>query len=103
MSSPEPAIPPREALADVRVRAPTRGNRKLELLLDADAFDRVLSLLAAERATEVARRFELDADRVRLLSAGLLILQAAAERFGAPLEVGRGGLREGLLLEVADA
>jgi exopolyphosphatase/guanosine-5'-triphosphate,3'-diphosphate pyrophosphatase len=70
--------------------------------LDAGAFARVLTLLAAERATEVARRFELDADRVRLLSAGLLILQAAAERFGAPLEVGRGGLREGLLLEMAD-
>jgi uncharacterized protein len=33
--SPDPPIPPREALADVRVRAPTRGNRKLELLLDA--------------------------------------------------------------------
>jgi exopolyphosphatase/guanosine-5'-triphosphate,3'-diphosphate pyrophosphatase len=72
-------------------------------LLDAGAFARVLTLLATERATEVAQRFELDADRVRLLSAGLLILQAAAERFGAPLEVGRGGLREGLLLEVADA
>ena len=35
MSSPEPPIPPREALADVRVRAPTRGNRRLELLLNA--------------------------------------------------------------------
>ena len=31
----EPAIPPREALADVRVRAPTRGNRRLEQFLDA--------------------------------------------------------------------
>src|SRR4051794_19707236 len=28
-------MPPREALADVRVRAPTRGNRRLEKLLDA--------------------------------------------------------------------
>jgi uncharacterized protein len=35
MSSPDPAIPPREALAEVRVRAPTRGNRRLEQLLDA--------------------------------------------------------------------
>ncbi|HET6869178.1 MAG TPA: HD domain-containing protein [Solirubrobacteraceae bacterium] len=35
MSSPDPAVPPREALADVRVRAPTRGNRRLEQLLDA--------------------------------------------------------------------
>ena len=32
---PEPPLPPREALAVVRVRAPTRGNRKLERLLDA--------------------------------------------------------------------
>jgi hypothetical protein len=31
----EPAIPPREAIAEVRVRAPTRGNRKLERLLEA--------------------------------------------------------------------
>jgi hypothetical protein len=32
---PDPPIPPREALADVRVRAPTRGNRRLEQFLDA--------------------------------------------------------------------
>src|SRR5438067_1613857 len=30
-----PPLPPREALAEVRVRAPTRGNRRLEALLDA--------------------------------------------------------------------
>jgi hypothetical protein len=33
--SAEPPIPPREALAQVRVRAPTRGNRRLERLLAA--------------------------------------------------------------------
>src|SRR5215217_8820244 len=27
--------PPREAIADVRIRVPTRGNRKLDRLLDA--------------------------------------------------------------------
>jgi exopolyphosphatase / guanosine-5'-triphosphate,3'-diphosphate pyrophosphatase len=70
-------------------------------LLDAGAFTRVLALLAAERAADVARRFGLDVERVRLLPAGLLILQAAADRFGAPLEVARGGLREGLLLEAS--
>jgi metal-dependent HD superfamily phosphatase/phosphodiesterase len=32
---PQPPLPPREALADVRVRAPTRGNRRLERLLEA--------------------------------------------------------------------
>jgi metal-dependent HD superfamily phosphatase/phosphodiesterase len=33
--APEPPVPPREALADVRVRVPTRGNRRLEQFLDA--------------------------------------------------------------------
>jgi exopolyphosphatase/guanosine-5'-triphosphate,3'-diphosphate pyrophosphatase len=70
-------------------------------LLDAGAFARVLALLAGERRAEVARRFGLDADRVRLLPAGLLILEGAARRFGLPLEVARGGLREGVLLEAA--
>jgi metal-dependent HD superfamily phosphatase/phosphodiesterase len=32
---PEPPLPPREALVDMRVRAPTRGNRRLERLLEA--------------------------------------------------------------------
>jgi exopolyphosphatase/guanosine-5'-triphosphate,3'-diphosphate pyrophosphatase len=68
-------------------------------LLDADAFTQSLGLLGSEPAHVVARRFELDIERVRLLPAGLLILQAAAERFAAPLRIGLGGIREGLLLE----
>src|SRR5262249_48153231 len=35
VSAAEPPLPPRHALVDVRVRAPTRGNRRLERLLDA--------------------------------------------------------------------
>jgi len=31
----DPPIPPREAIAEVRVRAPTRGNRRLERFLEA--------------------------------------------------------------------
>jgi metal-dependent HD superfamily phosphatase/phosphodiesterase len=34
-AGPEPPLPPREVLADIRVRAPTRGNRRLEQLLGA--------------------------------------------------------------------
>jgi exopolyphosphatase / guanosine-5'-triphosphate,3'-diphosphate pyrophosphatase len=67
--------------------------------LDASVFERVMAVLTAERSVDVAAHFALDADRVRLLPAALLILQAAADRFGRPLEVARGGLREGLLLE----
>jgi exopolyphosphatase/guanosine-5'-triphosphate,3'-diphosphate pyrophosphatase len=70
-------------------------------LLDAEAFARSLRLLASDRAAEVARRFALDIERVRLLPAGLLILQVASELFGSSLQIGRGGVREGVLLEAS--
>jgi exopolyphosphatase/guanosine-5'-triphosphate,3'-diphosphate pyrophosphatase len=70
-------------------------------LLDREAFRRTLTLLGSERATDIARRFALDRERVRLLPAGLLILQAASELFGTALQIGRGGVREGVLLEGA--
>jgi exopolyphosphatase/guanosine-5'-triphosphate,3'-diphosphate pyrophosphatase len=70
-------------------------------VLDLPAFERALSLLGAEAAGELARRFALDRERVRLLPAGLLILQGIAQLFGTPLQVGRGGVREGVLLEAA--
>jgi exopolyphosphatase/guanosine-5'-triphosphate,3'-diphosphate pyrophosphatase len=72
-------------------------------MLDRDAFGRALGLLAGGRATDLARRFALDRERIRLLPAGLLILQAASELFGVALEVGRGGIREALLLEASTA
>lgn len=70
-------------------------------LLDAAAFDRSLSLLASEHAAGIAERFALDVERVRLLPAGLLILQGSSELLGAALQIGRGGLREGVLLEAS--
>jgi len=70
-------------------------------ILDAAAFARSLAELAAAPALEVARRFGLDVERVRLLPAGLLILQAASELFAVPLKVAGGGLREGVLLEAS--
>jgi exopolyphosphatase / guanosine-5'-triphosphate,3'-diphosphate pyrophosphatase len=71
-------------------------------VLDAPAFTRSLGLLASISADGLARRYGLEMDRVRLLPAALVILEAASERFGLPLEIGRGGIREGLLLEAAD-
>jgi exopolyphosphatase/guanosine-5'-triphosphate,3'-diphosphate pyrophosphatase len=68
-------------------------------LLDVVAFEQAFRLLAAERAAEVARRFALHVERVRLLPAGLLILEAVANLFGTALQIGSGGIREGVLLE----
>jgi exopolyphosphatase/guanosine-5'-triphosphate,3'-diphosphate pyrophosphatase len=70
-------------------------------ILDAAAFARALAELVAAPRREVARRFDLEVERVHLLPAGLVILQAASERFGVPLTVAGGGLREGLLWEAS--
>ena len=68
-------------------------------VLDASTLHRALDLLTRSPAAEVADQFQIDPERARLLPAGLLILEAAAIAFGVPLHVGRGGIREGVLLE----
>ncbi|MDQ6729937.1 MAG: HD domain-containing protein [Actinomycetota bacterium] len=52
----EPPIPPREALAEVRVRAPTRGNRRLERLLVAVNADEQLKAWWHVSAVNATRR-----------------------------------------------
>lgn len=70
-------------------------------LLDTDGLARSLALCVTEPASEIARRFGIDLDRMRLLPGGLIILQAASELFGSALAIGRGGIREGVLFEAA--
>ncbi len=72
-------------------------------LLDRPALDRALRVLAGAPAQAVAEDFGLDPVRVRLLPAGLVLLGEAAVLLGRPLRIGAGGLREGVLLEVARA
>ena len=64
---------------------------------------RILAVLLAEPAAEAAKRLGLHVERVRLLPAGLLALEAAWGAFGqAPLQIARGGLREGVVLRALD-
>jgi exopolyphosphatase/guanosine-5'-triphosphate,3'-diphosphate pyrophosphatase len=59
-----------------------------------------LSVVAAHPVRDAASGLSLARERVRLLPAGLVLLRAAAEAFGGvPLDIARGGLREGVLLE----
>ncbi len=58
-----------------------------------------LAALAGQPAEVVARRFDIAPERARLLPAGLLILEALAQRLGGHVSVGRGGIREGVLIE----
>jgi exopolyphosphatase / guanosine-5'-triphosphate,3'-diphosphate pyrophosphatase len=67
--------------------------------LDGRTFARSIELLTSQPAAEIAGRYMLDRERVRLLPAGLLILEAASRLFGTPLHIGHGGVREGVLLE----
>jgi exopolyphosphatase/guanosine-5'-triphosphate,3'-diphosphate pyrophosphatase len=70
-------------------------------VLDGPALERGLELLSALPVDEVARRWELDEQRVRLLPAGIVLLEAAGRVLGCPLRVASGGLREGVLMETA--
>jgi exopolyphosphatase / guanosine-5'-triphosphate,3'-diphosphate pyrophosphatase len=70
-------------------------------VLDPESLAHGLHVLSAEPARAVAHRFGLAEERVRLLAAGILILEAASQRLGRPLIIGRGGIREGVLLELA--
>ncbi len=71
-------------------------------LLDRGSLDHLLATAGRFSAVEFARSFGIDVQRARLLAGGLVILRAVCELFGAPLEIGRGGLREGLLLDSSD-
>ncbi len=71
--------------------------------LDRTSFERAMGALTAEPAAAAAARHGIDPERVRLLPAGILILQALGERLGTTVMVGRGGIREGLLLQAETA
>ncbi|MDQ6836358.1 MAG: phosphohydrolase, partial [Actinomycetota bacterium] len=52
----QPPLPPREALATVRLRVPTRGNRRLERLLEAANADTQLKAWWHVSAVNATRR-----------------------------------------------
>ena len=72
-------------------------------VLDHETLQRGLRVLSDAPAAEVARRFELHPERVRLLPAGIILLDEAASALGAPLRIGKGGVREGVILDLLAA
>jgi exopolyphosphatase/guanosine-5'-triphosphate,3'-diphosphate pyrophosphatase len=59
-----------------------------------------MRVLATDDIAEVARRFELDPRRVRILPTGVLLLERLSQLLGQPLQIGKGGLREGVILDL---
>jgi exopolyphosphatase / guanosine-5'-triphosphate,3'-diphosphate pyrophosphatase len=70
--------------------------------LEHETLERGIRVLSSTPIAEVAERFELDPERVRLLPAGILILEAMSDLLRLPLRIARGGLREGILLELVE-
>ncbi len=94
------AAPPVAGALAVGGTATSLG-RVLGTALDHETLERGIGLLTEQPIAELASRLELDPERVRLLPAGILVLQAVSERLG-PLAIARGGLREGVILELVD-
>jgi exopolyphosphatase / guanosine-5'-triphosphate,3'-diphosphate pyrophosphatase len=68
--------------------------------LSYETLERGIRVLSMTRIAEIAERFELDPERVRLLPAGILVLESLSKCLDLPLRIARGGLREGVLLEL---
>jgi exopolyphosphatase/guanosine-5'-triphosphate,3'-diphosphate pyrophosphatase len=67
-----------------------------------ETLERAMRILASTPIAQVAKRFELDPERVRVLPAGVLIFEELSATLGLPLSVGKGGVREGVILDLLD-
>jgi exopolyphosphatase / guanosine-5'-triphosphate,3'-diphosphate pyrophosphatase len=68
--------------------------------LEYETLERAVRVLTGDPILEVAKRFEIDPRRVRILPTGVLLLEKLSELLGQPLQIGKGGLREGVILEL---
>jgi exopolyphosphatase / guanosine-5'-triphosphate,3'-diphosphate pyrophosphatase len=78
----------------------TSLRRLVGAVLEYETLERAIRVLSSEPAIDVARRFELDPRRVRILTTGVLLLEKISELLGQPLQIGKGGLREGIILDL---
>lgn len=69
-------------------------------VLEYETLERAVRVLATDKIADVARRFELDVRRVKILPTGVLLLEKLSQLLGQPLQIGKGGLREGVILEL---
>jgi exopolyphosphatase/guanosine-5'-triphosphate,3'-diphosphate pyrophosphatase len=87
----------------VAVGGTARSLRKLVgPSLGAGELDEAFDLLRRTPAAELAGRYDIDLWRARALPAGTAIVAALQSLLGVSLEVRRGGLREGVVLELLD-
>jgi len=78
----------------------TSLRRLVGAVLEYETLERGVRVLASDPIDEVARRFELDPRRVGILPTGVLLLEKISQLLGQPLQIGKGGLREGVILDL---
>jgi exopolyphosphatase / guanosine-5'-triphosphate,3'-diphosphate pyrophosphatase len=78
----------------------TSLRRLVGTVLEYETLERGVRVLCGDPAADVARRFELDPVRVRILTTGVLLLEKVSDLLGQPLQIGKGGLREGVILDL---
>jgi exopolyphosphatase/guanosine-5'-triphosphate,3'-diphosphate pyrophosphatase len=98
-----------DLFANVEIEQPTQAvavggsatslRRLVGAVLEYETLERGVRVLCGDPAADVARRFELDPERVRILATGVLLLEKLSELLGQPLQIGKGGLREGVVLD----
>jgi exopolyphosphatase/guanosine-5'-triphosphate,3'-diphosphate pyrophosphatase len=95
--------PPRVELA-LAVGGSARAARRLvgSWLADAELIA-ALQLVETNTPREIAKRFDVDRSRARILPAGVAILAQVHELLGVPLHVCDGGIREGAVLQTMAA
>ena len=78
----------------------TSLRRLVGAVLEYETLERGVRVLASDPMEDVARKFELDPRRIRILPAGVLLLEKMSQLLGQPLQIGKGGLREGVVLDL---
>jgi exopolyphosphatase / guanosine-5'-triphosphate,3'-diphosphate pyrophosphatase len=66
--------------------------------LDHETLERGLRILGESQVAELQERFDLTPERAHLLPAGMLVLEELSDLIELPLQIGNGGLREGVIL-----
>jgi len=67
--------------------------------LDHVSLGAAIAAICAGPSEEMSDRFDLHVERVRVLPAGMVVLDEAVSLLGIPLRIACGGLREGVILD----
>ncbi len=94
------ADPPAATLGLATGGAARALRRVVGRMLGPDELAAAIEITTSMSSSKLAKRTGIDPERARTVTAGAIILAEVQELMGMPLEVARGGLREGLAGEL---